>query len=176
MGLTLFLTLIFLHIALGLALAFLVMFFALQTEHKYLRNFGLIVGSLLTVLALLSLIMGTVFAAKKPFMGCPYRTQEKMKQERMMQDGRPMMNEQREEIEENDAEEKQEQSEKNLNEQKGVNKNEKNIAFKQQFKKSVKSCPVKTKKQIEDDLKSGKMTGAACRTNLKEKKQKQGQK
>ncbi|OGH94620.1 MAG: hypothetical protein A2039_10190 [Candidatus Melainabacteria bacterium GWA2_34_9] len=158
MGIALFMTLVFLHIALGLALAFLVMHFAFKSEHKALKNFGFIVGYLLIVLALLTMLLGTIFVATKSnLMSCPYKMHEK--NEQMMQQGMPMMNEQKEE----DKEE--------IQEQKTEQKHEKNIAYKQQMKKESKGCPVKTRAQIEQELKTGKITGAACSTEMKKSAQ-----
>jgi hypothetical protein len=160
MGISLFLTFIFLHIAFGLALAFFVLHYAAKTEHKMLKNFGFVVGYLLIILAVVSMILGTVFAVKKPHYGhCPYM-HENMKHEEMMEHGMPMMQEQKEEIQE----------------QKPEDKNEKKISDKHQIRKEGKGCPVKTKKEIEKELKDGKRTGAACRADMKEDKplQKQG--
>lgn len=148
MGIALFLTLIFLHIALGLALAFLVMHFAFKSEQKVLKNFGFVVGYLLIVLALLAMLLGSIFVAKAPsYMHCPYM-HEKKNHEEMMEKGMPMMQEEKTET-----------------------KNEKNICYKKEIKKESKGCPVKTKAQIEKDLKDGKITGAACNAEMKESKQ-----
>lgn len=142
MGITLFLTLVFLHIALGLALAFLVMYFAFKTEHKGLKNFGFVVGYLLTMLAVLSLILGSIFVAKKPhLMPCPYM-QEKMKYKEMIEHGMPMMQEQKDEDNE-----------------------ENSVSDAKQIKKENNGCPVKTKEQTEKDLEKGIKTGAACRAD-----------
>jgi len=141
MGIALFLTIVFLHIALGLALAFLVMYFAFKSEHKTLKNFGLAVGYLLITLAILSMIMGSIFVAKAPhYMHCPYMN-EKMNQEEMMEKSMPMM-------------QKQQKQDKN----------------KLSYEKENKGCPVKTGAQIEKDLKEGKITGAACNADMKESK------
>ena len=157
MGIALFMTLVFLHIALGLALAFLVMHFAFKSEHKTLKNFGFVVGYLLIVLAILAMLLGLIFVAKAPpFKHCPYMNE---KHEQMMQQGMPMMQEQKEENNEEIQEEKTEQ------------KNEKNISYKQQIKKESKGCPVKTKAQIEQELKTGKITGAACNADMKKSQQ-----
>jgi len=155
MGIALFLTIVFLHIALGLALAFLVMHFAFKSEHKALKNFGFVVGYLLIILAILAMLLGSIFVAKKPhyFKHCPYMHE---RHEQMMEQGMPMMQEQKEENNEEIQEEKTEQ------------KNEKKIAYKQQIKKESKGCPVKTKAQIEKDLKLGKITGAACHADMKD--------
>lgn len=158
MGIALFLTIVFLHIALGLALAFLVMYFAFKSEHKALKNFGFIVSYLLIVLAILAMLLSSIFVAKKPsLIHCPYM------HEKMMENGMPMMQKQKEENEEE------------IQEQKTEMKNEKNIAYKQQIKKESKACPVKTKAQIEKELKTGKRTGAACHADMKYSK-KQGKK
>lgn len=151
MGIALFLMIIFLHIAFGLALAFFVMYFATKTEHERLKNFGFVVGYLLIALAVITMITSSILAATKHnYMGCPYGMHEKMRNEKMMQNGMPMMQEQTTE-----------------------NKNEKKIAYKQQIRKEGKGCPVKTKKEIEQDLKSGKRTGAACQADMKESKKAQ---
>jgi len=102
MGISLFLTLMFLHVAFGLALAFFVMYYASKTEQKAIKTFGFIVGYLLIVLAVLSMILGSVFAAKGPhFRHCPYMMHEKMKyHEEMMEHEHPMMKERKGEDEE----------------------------------------------------------------------------
>ncbi|HBG48037.1 MAG TPA: hypothetical protein DDW90_00695 [Cyanobacteria bacterium UBA9971] len=159
MGIALFLTIVFLHIALGLALAFLVMHFAFKSEHKALRNFGFIVGYLLIVLAILAMLLGSIFVVKKPqFRHCPYMNE---RHEQIMQQGMPMMQKQKEE------------NNKEIQEEKTEQKNEKNIAYKQQIKKESKSCPIKTRAQIEKELKEGKITGAACSTEMKKIQQTQ---
>lgn len=158
MHIALFLTLIFLHIAFGLAFAFIVMYFATKTENKALQGFGYFVGSLLIVLAILSMVLGSIFVTKRPhFMHCPYEMHEKMKQEEMMKYNMPQKPEIKEESKEEMNEEKQEENKE---------KNEKNISYKHQESKSIKGCPIKTKKEIEKELKEGKRTGAACRADM----------
>jgi len=158
MGIALFMTFIFLHIAFGLAIAFFVMYFASKAEHKGLKNLGYVVGYLLIVLAVITMILSAIFVAKKPhFMPCPHPfMNERMRHEKMMEHGMPMMQKQ------------QEEQQEEIQEQKSENKNMKNIAYKVQLKKQGKGCPVKTKKEIEKELKQGKRTGAACHADMKE--------
>jgi len=121
------------------------MYFALKTEHKMLKNFGIIVGYLIIVLSIITMIAGAVFVAKMPdFMNSHCKMHEK--NEQIMEKGAPTMQEEKTEKE-----------------------NEKNIANKQQIKKEAKGCPVKTKAQIEKELKEGKITGAACHADTVEK-------
>lgn len=93
MSTALFMTFIFLHVAFGLALAFFVMYYAQKAEKAWLKNFGLLTGCLLIVLAVLSIILNTVFAIKHPHMGppCPYPMHEKFRHERMREEGMPQM-------------------------------------------------------------------------------------
>jgi len=105
MGISLFLTLIFMHIAFGFALAFFVMYYAFKTEHNRLKTFGFVVSYLLIVLATLSLILGSVFAVKRPhFPHCPYVKHEKIRQhhEDMMKQRAPVMQEDDDEDEDSD--------------------------------------------------------------------------
>ena len=90
MGTVLFMTFIFLHVAFGLALAFFVMHYAQKTEKAWLKNFGMLTGALLTVLAVLSIIFATVFAIKHPHLRpCPYSMHERFRHERMREEGMP---------------------------------------------------------------------------------------
>jgi len=153
MGIALFMTLIFLHIAFGLALAFFVLHYASKTEHKAIKNFGFIVGYLLIVLAFLSMVLGAIFVAKRPhFMQHPCYMHERMRHhhEEMMEQGMPMMQQQKKE-----------------------DKNEKKITYKHELRKSGKGCPVETKKEVEKELKQGKRTGAACHADMEETKKAQ---
>ena len=152
MSIALFMTFIFLHIAFGLALAFFVLHYAAKTESKSIKLFGFIVGYLLAALAVVSMILSSVLVAKKPhFM--PYPP--------------PYMHERIKHHEETMEHETPE-----IYEQKPEKKNEKNIAYKHEIKKESKGCPVKTKKELENDLKKGNITGAACRAGDSEKTRK----
>ena len=149
MGIALFMTFIFLHVAFGLALAFFVMHYASKSEPKNLRLFGFFVGYLLIALSLVSIITSAVLVAKKPhFMPYPPPPclREKFRHEEMNEHEKP-----------------------EIYEQKSEKKNEKKITYKHEAKNEGKSCPVKTKKDLEKDLKDGKITGAACRVGDSEK-------
>jgi len=139
MALSLFLTLLFMHIAFGLALAFMVMYFASRSQ-GWLKSLGFVVGGLLIFLAALSIILGSIFAATKPYSkNCPLYMHEKMQREKMTEQGMPMMQGQREEKEDN------------LDDEKTDNDS---------------GCSLKSKEQLNKEIKEGKKTGAACRAEL----------
>jgi len=83
-----FITVIFLHIAFALALAYFVLYLADKAEGR-LKSLGTFIGWLLIILAILSAIATPILAAKQH-----HRMHERMKHEFMMHHGYPMMQQQ----------------------------------------------------------------------------------
>lgn len=70
MGLALFITFVFMHIAFGLALAFFILYFADKSE-GWLKSTGFFTGGLLLFLTIAAMITAGVFIAKNPHMMPP---------------------------------------------------------------------------------------------------------